>query len=369
MPDGRGSNVVAIDGYRQLPQNEEAEQALLGALLIDNHCHDQLPTGFSGEHFFVPVHQRIFEAADKIIKRRQVANPVTLSSYFKQDDSLAEIGGDAYLARLAASAASIINTADYADAISECYQRRTMIAIHAEAVNRLFDPSVEDRADMMREEAEAQLFAMSETGETRGMKTFAQAAAGALEMAETAYQRDSGLAGISTGLKALDDLLGGLVPSDMLIIAGRPGMGKSALAVNIATNAAAAGEPVAIFSLEMSSEQIAGRILADRAQITTDRIRRGKIGTDEFMRLAEASRELSALPVFIDDSPALTIGQIHARARRQKTSSQYSAGRRRLSAIDQAGREGRPQPRRRHYENHTGPKGHRQGLEPAGDRP
>ena len=321
-------------GPRTLPQNVEAEQALLGAMMIDNAAYDAVSTFLEPDHFYVPVHGRLYEAARSLIGRGQIANPVTLKSYFEADESLADIGGTQYLARLAGAAASIISARDYGRVIRDLSVRRSLIHIGGDVVTTAFDPQVDESTGTLIEEAESRLYELAETGRDEGgFKPFSTALTEALTSAEAAYKRDGRLSGVASGLIDLDNLLGGLHRSDLLILAGRPSMGKTALATNIAFHAAQAyrsepgedGKPVpaegavvGFFSLEMSAEQLAGRILSGAANIRSDHIRRGKMSNEEFGQLVKASRELAAAPMFIDDTPALSVAALRTRARRLK---------------------------------------------------
>jgi len=332
--DSRAADAGDALGYRVLPHNEEAEQALLGAILIDNVAYDQVSTFLEPEHFYIPVHGRVFEAARKLIARGQIANPVTLKSYFEADDSLAEVGGARYLARLAAAAVSIINVEDYGHVVRDLSVRRDLIRIGEDVVTTAFDPLVEETATSQIEQAEARLYELAETGQDQaGFRSLSHAMTEAVASAEAAYKRDGQLSGVATGLIDLDNLLGGLHRSDLVILAGRPSMGKTALATTIAFHAARRyrsepdetgraravdGAVVGFFSLEMSAAQLAGRVLAEVAGIRADHIRRGKMSGDEFMRLVGASRELAAAPLFIDDTPALGMAALRTRARRLK---------------------------------------------------
>jgi replicative DNA helicase len=336
MPPDESTRTHAADqvSYRVMPNNEEAEQALLGALLIDNNAYDQVSTFLEPDHFFVPVHGRIFEATRALIGRGQIANPVTLKAYFEADESLAEIGGSHYLARLAGAAVSIVNSEDYGRVIRDLSVRRSLIHIGEDVVNTAFDPTIDETATGQIEDAESRLYELAETGQDEGgFKPLSVALTEAVSSAEAAYKRDGHLAGVATGLIDLDNLLGGLHPSDLLILAGRPSMGKTALATTVGFHAAKQyrtepdenGKPkmvdgavVGFFSLEMSAEQLAGRILAEESKIRSDHIRRGKMSSEEFMRLVAASRDLSAAPFFIDDTPALSVPALRARARRLK---------------------------------------------------
>ena len=322
------------DAIRTPPHNLEAEQALLGAILVNNEACDKVSSFLAPEHFFEPLHARIFEAASTLIKVGKLASPVTLKTYFENDATIRDIGGTAYLARLAASATTIINAEEYGRSIYELAQRRKLIGIGTEMVNEAFDPDVEDSAKDLIERAEQTLYSMAETGKYgQGFKPIVQALTHAIDMASAAYQRDGGLSGLSTGLRDLDEKLGGLQSSDLIILAGRPAMGKTALATNIAYNVARKfqaeylpdgstqvkdGGLVAFFSLEMSSEQLATRIISGQAEVSSEYIRRGKITDEDFQRLVSVARELQSLPFYIDDTGGLTIAQVSARARRLK---------------------------------------------------
>ena len=322
------------EGIRTPPQNLEAEAALLGAILVNNEACDKVSSFLTPEHFYEPLHARIFEAASTLIKIGKLVTPITLKTHFENDQTIRDIGGTAYLARLAASATTIINAEEYGRSIYELAQRRKLIGIGTDMVNEAFDPDVEDNAKDLIERAEQTLYAMAETGKYgQGFKPILQALTQAIDMASAAYQRDGGLSGLSTGLRDLDEKLGGLQSSDLIILAGRPAMGKTALATNIAYNVAKKfqaeylpdgstkvkdGGLVAFFSLEMSSEQLATRIISGQAEVSSEYIRRGKISDEEFQRLVGVARELQSLPFYIDDTGGLTIAQVSARARRLK---------------------------------------------------
>ena len=322
------------DSYRTPPHNLEAEQAVLGAILVNNDSCDRVSSFLLPDHFFEPVHARIYEAAAALIRAGKLASPVTLKTYFDNDATLKEIGGPAYLARLAAAATTIINAEEYGRTVYELAQRRKLIGIGTDIVNDAFDSTVEETSKDLIEQAEQTLYEMAETGKYgQGFQPFGRALADAVDMAAGAYQRDGGLSGISSGLKDLDEKMGGLQASDLIVLAGRPAMGKTALGTNIAYHVAknykaehqADGSVkvldsgiVAFFSLEMSSEQLATRIIAEQTAIPSERIRRGKITEDEFSRIVEVSRELQSLPLYIDATGGLTIAQVAARARRLK---------------------------------------------------
>jgi len=331
--------LVAGDGndeaaYRSAPHNLEAEQALLGAILVNNDAADKVSGFLEPEHFSEAVHARIYEAASGLIRAGKLASPVTLKTYFERDETLAEIGGPAYLARLAAAATTIINAEEYARAIYELATRRRLIEVGTDIVNDSYDTPVELRARDLVERAEQALYELAEQGKYgQGFQPFGTALTESVDMAAAAYQRDGGLSGISTGMKDLDERLGGLQASDLLVLAGRPAMGKSSLATNIAYAVAKAyeaehrpdgttkvlnGGVVAFFSLEMSAEQLATRIISEQAEIPSEKIRRGKISEEEFHRIVEVSQALQSLPLYIDATGGLTIAQVAARARRLK---------------------------------------------------
>lgn len=313
--------------HRVLPQNVEAEQALLGALLIDNRGLEKVGDFLRAEHFFTPAHGRIYEAVVKMSERGQVASPVTLKDYFAGDTDLAGVGGPAYLADLAGGVVSVISTRDYARTVYDLALRRSLISIGEDVVTEAFAPDLDRAVTDTIETAEAQLFQLAEAGQvTGGFVTLRDSVLSAIEMAERAYKTEGRVTGVTTGLTDMDKKLGGLQNSDLVILAGRPSMGKTALATNIAFAAAKAyaasggkeGAPVGFFSLEMSADQLATRILADQSGVSGDSIRKGSIRADDFRAFVEASQKLSALPLFIDDTPALSIGAVRTRARRLK---------------------------------------------------
>ena len=332
-------HVRAIDGqdladYRSLPHNLEAEQALLGAILVNNDAAAKVLDFLEPEHFFEPVHGRIYEAALKLIDRGQLATPVTLKSYFERDEALKDVGGAQYLARLAGSAVTILNAEDYGRTIYDLAIRRQLISIGEDMVLTAYDSPITAQASDQIEAAEQQLFELAERGRRdAGFKPFARSAADAVDMIAAAFKRDGKLSGVTSGFRAINEKLGGLHRSDLIILAGRPAMGKTALATNIAFNAALAyqrtlddgldvkdseGAVVGFFSLEMSAEQLATRILAERARIPSEDLRRGRLSHEQFREVARVSQELERLPFFIDDTPQLTIAALRTRARRLK---------------------------------------------------
>ncbi|MEW5726544.1 MAG: replicative DNA helicase [Pseudomonadota bacterium] len=320
--------------FRTPPHNFEAEQALLGAILLNNRAFERVSEFLRPEHFADPVHGRIFAACGKLIERGQIANPVTLKTFFETDGGLAEIGGTPYLAQLANAVVSIINADDYGKLIHDLHLRRELIDIGQTLVNEAFEPDLDRSAMDQIGGAEAKLYELATTGQTEGgFEAFGTVLVEAVKQAEAAHKRQGKLSGVPTGLIDMDKRLGGLHPSDLLILAGRPSMGKTSLATNIAFNAAKAykeevdalgnkvavdGAKVAFFSLEMSAEQLAARILAEQAEISSHKIRQGEMSNEEFERLVIAAQELHRLPLFIDDTPALSISAVRTRSRRLK---------------------------------------------------
>ncbi len=321
-------------GFRSPPHNYDAEQALLGAIIENNLAYEKVSEFLRPEHFAEPVHSLIFEAIGKLVVRGHIADLVTLKNFFESDANLVEIGGAKYLAQLVGSVITVINAVDYARTIHDLYLRRQLIGLGQDLVNTAHKFDLQSNALGQIEVAEKTLFELASTGQYEGgLKTFELSLQSAITAAEAAYKRDGRLTGLATGFNKLDELLGGLHRSDLVILAGRPSMGKTALATNIAFHAArgyretrdALGHPVAedggvigFFSLEMSSEQLATRLLAEEAAVSSDKIRRGAINKEDFQRVIEASNQLSRIPLFIDDTAALSISAIRTRARRLK---------------------------------------------------
>jgi replicative DNA helicase len=316
-----------IPGYRPLPRNVEAEKALLGAIFSNNRATEKVSDFLRPEHFFIAQHGAIFEACTKLVDRGQVADPVTLKRYFEQNESLAEIGGTQYLAELAASAVSILNAGEYGRIIYDLHLKRELIALGNDVVDQAYGEQVDVTALNQIEEAEQSLFSLATKGDYEGgFQAFENSIITAIEMAESAHNRKGGLSGVGSGFSDLDQLLGGLHKSDLVILAGRPSMGKTALATNIAYNAAYAhhntnaeeGAVVGFFSLEMSAEQLATRILSEQTHIPSHKMRKGELSNEEFVRLVGGSQALHKIPIFIDDTPALTVPALRTRARRLK---------------------------------------------------
>ena len=317
-----------------MPHSIEAEQQLLGAILTNNDVYDRIAQIIGAKHFYDPVHARIFEVAAARIAKNALASPVTLKTFLEDDEGLRELGGPAYLARLAGAAISAFAVRDYAQMIYDLSVRRELIRLGRDIAAKAgkVDVASEPREQIV--EAEQELYRLAEQGtSSSGFQSFLRAVTDAVQMANAAYQRDGGLAGVSTGLIDMDKKLGGLHKSDLLILAGRPSMGKTSLATNIAFNIAKAyrkgklpdgsdgavnGGVVGFFSLEMSAEQLAARILSEASEVPSDQIRRGDMTETEFRRFVEAAKALESCPLFIDDTPALPISQLAARARRLK---------------------------------------------------
>jgi replicative DNA helicase len=319
--------------YRLAPHNIEAEQALLGAILVNNDAFDRVSDFLRPEHFSEEIHRRIFDVAAQLIRAGKLASPVTLKTFLGEHD-LGGVTVPQYLARLAAEATTIINAEDYGRTIHDLSLRRDLIVIGEDIVNAAYDAPVGASPREQIEEAERKLYSIAETGRYEGgFQRFSQALTTAVDMAAKAYQRDGKLSGIATGLTKLDHLMGGLQPSDLVIVAGRPGMGKTALATNIAFNIARSHEDrqkpdgtretvnggiVGFFSLEMSAEQLATRIIAEQASVPSYKIRRGEVSDTEWYRIVEASQAMQTIPFYIDQTGGLSIAQLAARARRLK---------------------------------------------------
>ncbi|HEX2582066.1 MAG TPA: replicative DNA helicase [Dongiaceae bacterium] len=313
------------EAARLPPHNDEAEQALLAAILVNNLVLDRVNDFLRPEHFGDALHGRIYAASVTLWERGQIADPVTLKNLFDRDEALKDIGGAQYLAALARAAVTIIDAEDYARAIYDLYLRRQLIDVGSDIVNRAFDFDPQESASEQIEQAEQRLFQLAEHGQVEsGPQAFSRVIERALGQAEAAFKRDSHITGVTTGLRDIDRKLGGLQPSDLVILAGRPSMGKTALATNMGFNATQARRDdqdhyrVVFFSLEMSAEQLAMRIMAEKSGISSDRIRRGEVGTEDFQKIADAALAMAQAPFFIDDTPALTVPALRTRARRLK---------------------------------------------------
>lgn len=321
---------AALEKLRIPPRNLEVEQALLGAVLMENQAYLKVSDFLQPEHFANPVHGRVFSAISHLIERGQLADPMTLKAFFEQDTALDDIGGTAYLAQLAGAAVTIFNAGDYGKTIHDLFLRRQLISLGEELTEDAFHPEVEITAINQIEQAEQQLYDLATAGQIGGdFQPFKNALRDAVATTEAAYKREGNLTGVSSGFVDIDKLLGGLHPSDLIVLAGRPSMGKTALATNIAFHAAKSrandsraepldGAVIGFFSLEMSAEQLAVRILSEEAKVPSEKIRRGELSHGDFENVALAAQNLASVPFFIDDTPALTIGALRTRARRLK---------------------------------------------------
>ena len=335
MADGANTSEDFNQGTEErLPVNLDAEQAILGAILFDNEILIRASQFLKGEHFYDPVHQLIYDAAKTLIDGGRLASPVALDTYLASSPGYTEAGGRKYLEQLAANVPSTTGAIDYARIVFDLSTCRGLMTIGSEMVDRAKHSNLEDEPKRQLEDAEQALYRLAETGKYGGgFKAFNLSLTESIELADAAFKRGGGLAGISSGLRDLDRQLGGLHPSDLIILAGRPSMGKSSLAVNIGVNAARAfktekqpdgthktvsGAVVGLFSLEMSAEQIATRIISDFARVPSEKIRRGEIEQSEFDEIYHAARDLEKLPLYIDDTGGLSIAQVAARARRLK---------------------------------------------------
>ncbi len=323
-----------VQSPETMPHSIEAEQQLLGAILTNNDVYDRVASIIKPEHFYEPVHARIYEVAAARIAKNNLASPVTLSTFLQEDEGLKELGGGTYLARLAGAAIAGFAVRDYAQMIYDLAIRRQLILLGEDISERARHVDIQTEPKEQIILAEQSLYKLGEEGNAdSGFQSFLKAVTAAVDVANNAYQREGGLAGISTGLVDMDKKLGGLHPSDLLILAGRPSMGKTSLATNVAYNIAKAykrgvrsdgtegtieGGVVGFYSLEMSAEQLAARILSEAAEVPSEQIRKGDMTEAEFRRFVEAAKRLESCPLYIDDTPALPISQLAARARRLK---------------------------------------------------
>ena len=322
------------DTESRLPRNVEADAALIGALLIDNRVAADVETMLQEEHFFEPLHGRLYRQILSLINRNMVATPVTLKPLFESDEALKSLGGPGYLAKLTASNIGLLGAKDMARQIYELAMLRELVSVGRTLVEQALDTSESVDPKQQIENAEAALYRVAEgDAEQGGTKRFSSASVEALSLVKKAIDAGGGLSGVTTGIQSINQKLGGLHHSDLLILAGRPGMGKTSLATNLAFNAAnrwrtdiaeqidpagSVGAPVAFFSLEMSADQLATRILAEQSGISSEQLRKGKLTKAEFNDLARAAQQLEDLPLYIDDTPGLTIAALRTRARRLK---------------------------------------------------
>jgi replicative DNA helicase len=321
------------EAYRHVPYDIDVEQALLGAILADNRAMERASALLKPEHFYDPLHQRIFTAMSQLIERGGVVvTPLTLHATMKADPGVIETGGQAYFEALQSAAPAIPNVKDYAAILSDLAVRRSLIRIGEDIVNTAYEAPTERGAKQQIEEAEKALYAVAETSRYgQGALDFHEALTLTVQAAERAAARGGRISGVTSGFTDIDNLLGGLQPSDLLILAGRPGMGKTALGTNIAFHAAQqymrdleanaeypSGAPVLFFSLEMAAQQLSARILSEQAELEVWKIRNGRFSEREWEKFVLTMQDLSSLPLYIDDTGGISIAQIAARARRLK---------------------------------------------------
>ena len=326
------------ENLRIPPQNIEAEQALLGAILSNNKALEKVSEFLKPEHFATLAHSKIYEAARRYIEQGRIADPITLKAVFDNDESLKDVGGSSYLMKLAAASGTIINVADYGRQMLDRHIRRQMIALGNDIVNDAYTINLDEEAISQVENAEKKLYRIATEGELQGGPKQLNIALGeSLKTIEKAMQATDGISGVSTGLTAMDKLFGGLHNSDLLVLAGRPAMGKTALAMTMAFNAAvrfeeenkkpgAEKKSVAFFSLEMSAEQLATRILSSKASVSGQKMRTGELTGEQFDELAAAVSLLSKVPLYVDDTPGVTVNAILNRARRLKRDKDKGLG-------------------------------------------
>ena len=315
---------ILKDDFRELPNNIEAEQAVIGSILVSNEIFDEINLILTSNNFYDPMHQKIFSAIENLIFRGMLANPITLKNYF--EDEKDDLNVPDYLVKVTKFSTSIRQATEYSKIIYDMFVRRELIKISEQTIDTAKLNDLRTSGQSIIENSEKLLYELAEKGSSySSLMSFDKALRQTIDMASAAYKNEQGIVGVPTGLRDLDDRLGGLHKSDLIIIAGRPGMGKTALATNIAFNAAQklqeSGKEkasIAFFSLEMSSEQLSTRILAEQSKIKSNDIRRGRISDEQFDRFLETSKNISELPLYIDETPALTIAAMSNRARRIK---------------------------------------------------
>ena len=311
------------DQFKELPNNIEAEQAVIGSILVSNDIFDEINTIISSVNFYDPMHQKIFEAVESLIYKGMLANPITLKNYF--EDEKDDLNVPEYLVKITKFSTSVRQAIEYSKIIYDMFVRRELIKISEQTIDTAKINDLNTNGQSIIESSERLLFDLAEKGSfNSSLVKFDEAMKQTIEMASAAYKNEEGIVGVPTGLKDLDDKLGGLHQSDLIIIAGRPSMGKTSLATNIAFNAAqklqesGKKSSIAFFSLEMSSEQLSTRIISEQARISSNDIRRGRISDDQFDKFLETSKNISELPLYIDETPAISIAALSNRARRIK---------------------------------------------------
>jgi len=314
---------VISNNFKELPNNIEAEQSVLGSILLSNEIFDEINTIISSKNFYDPMHQKIFAAIENLIFKGMLANPITLKNYFENEKD--DLNVPEYLVKVTKFSTSVRQAIEYSKIIYDMFVRRELIKISENTIETAKINDLNTSGQNIIENSEKLLFDLAEKGSfNSSLVKFDEAMKLTIEMASNAYKNEEGIVGVPTGLRDLDDRLGGLHNSDLVIIAGRPSMGKTALATNIAFNAAqklqesGKKSSVAFFSLEMSSEQLSTRILAEQSRIKSNDIRRGKISEDQFDKFIETSKNIAELPLYIDETPAISIAALSNRARRIK---------------------------------------------------
>ncbi len=314
---------IVKDQFKELPNNIEAEQAVIGSILVSNDIFDEINTIISSINFYDPMHQKIFEAIESLIYKGMLANPITLKNYF--EDEKDDLNVPEYLVKITKFSTSVRQALEYSKIIYDMFVRRELIKISEQTIDSAKINDLDTNGQSIIESSERLLFDLAEKGSfNSSLVKFDEAMKQTIEMASAAYKNEEGIVGVPTGLRDLDDKLGGLHQSDLIIIAGRPSMGKTSLATNIAFNAAqklqenGKKSSIAFFSLEMSSEQLSTRIISEQARISSNDIRRGRISDDQFDKFLETSKNISELPLYIDETPAISIAALSNRARRIK---------------------------------------------------
>ena len=318
----KGLNLIK-NNFEELPNNIEAEQSVIGTILVSNEIFDEINTIISNKNFYDPMHQKIFGAIENLIYKGMLANPITLKNYFENEKD--DLNVPDYLVKVTKFSTSFRQAIEYSRIIYDMFVRRELIKISEGTIDSAKLKDLNISGQNIIESSEKLLFDLAEKGSfNSSLVKFDEALKFTIEMATNAYKNEEGIVGVPTGLIGIDDRLGGLHKSDLIIIAGRPSMGKTALATNIAFNAASklqeSGKKstVAFFSLEMSSEQLSTRILAEQSRIKSNDIRRGKISDEQFDKFIETSKNISELPLYIDETPAISIAAVSNRARRIK---------------------------------------------------
>jgi replicative DNA helicase len=314
---------IVKDQFKELPNNIEAEQAVIGSILVSNDIFDEISTIISSINFYDPMHQKIFEAIESLIYKGMLANPITLKNYF--EDEKDDLNVPEYLVKITKFSTSVRQAVEYSKIIYDMFVRRELIKISEQTIDSAKLNELDTNGQTIIENSERLLFDLAEKGSfNSSLIKFDEAMKQTIEMASAAYKNEEGIVGVPTGLRDLDDKLGGLHQSDLIIIAGRPSMGKTSLATNIAFNAAqklqdsGKKSSIAFFSLEMSSEQLSTRIISEQARISSNDIRRGRISDEQFDKFLETSKNIAELPLYIDETPAISIAAMSNRARRIK---------------------------------------------------